>query len=352
MSTFAPVYRPPQLPRHKIWSKQQHRRDGKKRKRDDDGSAEEELDPALPPPDSFIHPVNKTDPFHIAGHAREYALPPPPFPHAPVQSAKPPTKSIDKELAGLNPPLYYPSAIAPQEQATSSRRRHLDNLTTILHTCMLKEDWPRARRAWSLLIRTEIGGRGIDVRRNGRWGIGAELLMRRKADEPRKLQASLETLEDADAPLHNEPAKLFSDEGFELAREYYERLVIQYPYTRGSMHTLNATAIYPALFTVWIYQVQDESKRARSEISDFADPGAEHDASANDEGADVDQRARLRRIRAKELDQARAIENRIHELCLSPPYDSHAELRCLRDMLGKWIGDLQKKVVTLDSPFD
>lgn len=330
MPTFAPPYHPSK--HHQSLLSRQHKARSRKRKRDDEDSSDDE---AVTPPQasaspeptprtaaSSFHPVNKTDPFYIAGHPRELPLPPPPFPHAAIKDAGPLGLSIDEELASLKPPLYLPTKPV-EDQSTSLRLRHLDNMTAILHRCMLRGDWDRAHRAWSLLIRTEVNGRGVDVRRHGRWGIGAELLMRRGAGQGHSEQPRVDHVDQ------------FTDDGFRLARSYYERLILQYPHTQHTQHHLNATAIYPALFNMWIYSAQDAAKRARKALS--TQRSASEDSSSTSSSA---HRQQLRQILNHELEDATSIATRMDELILGPPYDTDTTLLQLRGMLALWLADL------------
>ena len=353
MPIFAPVYY--QTKNQLSYLARQQRQESKKRKREQDSSDDEdaasevspEPDRSRPLPSTAFHPVNRTDPYHIAGHSREDPLPLPPFPHAAVKEPRKPRKPIDEELAALNPPLYVPPATA-EDKSTSLKRRHLDNITTILHRCMLKGDWARASRAWSLLLRTEISGRGIDVRRNGRWGIGAEILMRVGAqqhgrDGEDKVTGDVEDTSSraSDKPAQNNAELQFSERGFKLAREYYERLILQYPHTPYTQHSLNAMAIYPALFNIWIYDVQDRSQRARKRIdSSYSEPAGSGDDSMQSEDSNPDKNSITRQLRAQELEEVLPIANRMDELLLSPPYDTSSSLLQLRGMVAMWISDL------------
>lgn len=346
MSIFAPPYRPSE--RRQTFLTRQQNADSKKRKRGQDSDGEDEDDLSADPDSTprkataVFHPINKTDPYHVAGYSREHDLPPPPFPHAAIKDTHQPSKlSIEEELASLNPPLYVPAA-KREDQSSGLKRRHADNLTTILHRCMLKGDWKRAERAWSLLIRTEIAGRGIDVRRNGRWGIGAELLMRRGAAQDRDARRGSIDDDDAstfrnDVDAVEDELPQFTDQGFQLAREYYERMILQYPHTPQTMHSLNATAIYPALFNIWIYEVQDRSRRARQHRSSSSDDGSNESKS---EGHDRD----FREIRIQELKEATRITERMDELLLSPPYDTSTSILRLRGMVALWVSDLHSEV--------
>jgi hypothetical protein len=352
MPIFAPVYY--QTENQLSYLARQQRLESKKRKREEDSSDDEganlqvsvDSDPSRPLPSTAFHPVNKTDPYHIAGHSREESLPSPPFPHAAVKERSKPRKPIDEELAALKPTLYIPPANA-EDKSTSLKRRHLDNITTILHRCMLKGDWVRASRAWSLLLRTEVAGRGIDVRRNGRWGIGAEILMRVATQHGRDADDMIpEDIQDASSrvPGHsarNDAQMQFSEQGFKLAREYYERLILQYPHTPYTQHSLNAMAIYPALFNIWIYEVQDRSKQARKRIdSSDSEQTRSSDGSMHSEDSNTDKSRLILPVRAQELDEALPIANRMDELLLSPPYDTSSTLLQLRGMVAMWISDL------------
>ena len=335
MRTFAPPYHPEK--HQQSFLSRQQKAQSRKRKRGQDSSDDEPATPikASPEPEptprtasSAFHPVNRTDPFYIAGHPRELPLPLPPFPHAAPKQPSQPRIPIEEELAALNPPLYVPVKEV-EDKSTSLRRRHLDNVTAILHKCMLKGDWDRAHRAWGLLIRTEISGRGIDIRRHGRWSIGAELLMRRGArpnlsQHPNELhESSIEN----DSP--------FTDEGFKLARSYYERLILQYPHTQHTHHTLNASAIYPALFNIWIYSVQDRSKRAKHTLETQRRGSVESASSTGSLRKET-----RKHIRDRELEDATAIATRMDELILSPPYDTDTTLLHMRAMVALWLADL------------
>jgi hypothetical protein len=55
-------------------------------------------------------------------------------------------------MAGPNTPLAPPYT----HQPTSVRRAYIQNLTDLLHVCLLRRDTVRARRAWSILVRIYI----------------------------------------------------------------------------------------------------------------------------------------------------------------------------------------------------
>jgi hypothetical protein len=354
MSTFAPVYRPTKG--QQAFLTREQKLEARKRKRDEESdasSAEQSSDSDDAKPYSVVasaSTVNKTDPYHVAGLSREHPLPKYPFPHAPVKSSDVPRRSSQEVLAALNPPLYVPK-IEVDNQSTSLKRRHLDNLTVILHRCMLAGDWERASRAWGLLARTEIGGLGIDVRQHGRWGIGAEILMRREKGKvsdspPEARRASAEdmsSLPDAmDDTTADRSAHRLADEGFKLAREYYERLILQYPHTPHAQHTVNSKVFYPALFNIWVYEVQaryqhlrDEAARARR--SSFQ-------STSSDNGDDHASPPGSRDLTNCEIADATPIAERLDELLLNPPYDKSEPLLRLRGMIGLWLSDLYRSL--------
>jgi len=354
MSTFAPVYRPTKG--QQTFLAREHKREARKRKREEESesSAAEQSssdsDDAKPYSVVASAPsVNKTDPYHVAGLSREHPLPRYPFPHAPVKSADVPRRSSQEELAAVNPPLYIPK-VEVDDQSTSLKRRHLDNITVILHRCMLKGDWERASRAWGLLARTEIGGLGIDVRQHGRWGIGAEILMRREKEKvPQMSTAARRASEDDTSFVQDEPtdtptnqsAHQFADEGFKLAREYYERLVLQYPHTPHTQHTVNAKVFYPALFNIWVYEVQARYQHLRHQASRARRSSSQSIASDN---ADEHAGTASRDLASREIADATPIAERLDELLLSPPYDISEPLLRLRGMMGLWLSDLYRSL--------
>lgn len=361
MPTFAPAYRPTKA--QQAFLTHEQKREAKKRKREDENDDDDQSDASASaqssesdsaePYVSASAPsiVKKTDPYHVAGLSREQPLPRYPFPHAPVKPSDAPQKSQHEELAALNPPLYVPKPES-EDRATSLKRKHLGNVTAILHRCMLNGDWERASRAWGLLVRTEINGLGIDVRQHGRWGIGAEILIRREqakvsqvptASNRRDSNNDASLVQDDESDISTTPK--FSDEGFKLAREYYERLVLQYPYTPHTQHTVNAKVFYPALFNIWVYEVQARYKHLRAESSKARRSSSYSIASDNDSELNGSQQAHVSRdLLAREIGDATAIADRLDQLLLSPPYDISEPLLKIRGMTGLWLSDMYKSL--------
>ncbi|KAI9821241.1 MAG: hypothetical protein M1827_003976 [Pycnora praestabilis] len=307
--------------------------------------------------------------YRVAGLAFDEALPSGHFPHAPLKSTADPSPylkerrqpDIQKELANLNPSLYTPKIFENGSSGHNLRQRHLAVVTTIMHRCLLDGDFIRAGRAWGMILRAEVGGKGTDVRAEGRWGIGAEILLRR--DVQVKRQTASDNLDD-DTSSHGEMEGVeskaeswFSQHGFTKAKEYYERLILQYPYRRYHPYATDSLDFFPAMFGLWIYAVQEEGRSAKPDIGDDTDLSLEdsnsedniHSNAGEERLSSPVQRAKRQfraykqreNIRQTQLQQAEEISIRLTELLLSPPYSDSHQLWNLRAMLALWIGDLR-----------
>jgi len=260
------------------------------------------------------------------------------------------------------------------------RNQHLSVLTTILHRCLGEGDIQRASRAWAMLLRTQISGRGIDIRSNGYWQIGAALLMR-SLDKKKKYSYDDEASDDAE-PVQEEEEdsgverRWGSREGLELAKSYYERLILEYPYNRQFQRSVSALDFWPAMVGCEIYGVQIEQKEGLRKIEKQEEKDDEDDGSG-DESLDSDEveeedseedmftinqrrKEKVRRRRAEkrwtERDTVRQsalaasgkIAAKLDEIMTTPPYsDSHNMLR-LRGMLALYIGDLSVPAMPLE----
>ncbi|OAL03358.1 hypothetical protein IQ06DRAFT_314239 [Phaeosphaeriaceae sp. SRC1lsM3a] len=271
----------------------------KKRRRhaeaSDSSSSESEAD---------VVPGNETD------------IPPSPFPHAPARPVKQQLtgRKLHEEIAKPPSRLYAVDAltksasIQQKNEATTLRKTHLNVLSTVMHRCLLEGDYERAGRAWGMLLRTRVtGGHYVDPRNHGRWGVGAEILLRR---EP---QTASNHVGSTSIDQHTFTQSTFSPAGFELAREYYERLIVQHPYRKLAPHTVDERTFYPAMFSLWIFEVCEKSNDLR----------AEEEA-----------------IEVEELASATEIAERLDQLVASPPFDKQASLLHLRGHIGLWRGAL------------
>ncbi|KAJ6025004.1 hypothetical protein N7540_005801 [Penicillium herquei] len=286
--------------------------------------------PAYNPPLTLT--PNEAHQYRIAGLTPDQPLPRgKKFPHKPPLEKQRSKKKLPvpvlKDLAHLKDPLYLPQATA--YHADDLHLKHLTLLTTMMHRCLLNGDFTRAGRAWGLLLREEFRWFPLDMRYSGRWGIGAEVLMRGRLEQNSTREGHI--------PLP------FSKEGFEKAKEYYERLILRHPYTKSAPRAISAWHFYPAMFGLWIYVAQEESKVGRKNIiRNYEDSDQESD----EEDAEFEQRQSnhkrvlIATIRGRELQQAQQIAIRMDSLLASPPYSDSAELLEMRGMISLWIGDL------------
>jgi len=162
-------------------------------------------------------------------------------------------------------------------------------------------------------------------------------------------ESKREALEDdalSPAPEKGADMPAFSLEGFKLARDYYERLILQYPHTARTARRFNATVVYPALFSIWIYEVQERSTRSKQALRSR---NARHVSEDEDDGGSTDSADTItshgmKQILTDELAQALPIAKRMDELLSDPPYDSDAELLRLRGMVGRWLAHLHDQL--------
>jgi len=234
------------------------------------------------------------------------------FPHAPLKTGE--TKSASHK-----------------RNAKTVRRRHTAVLTTMLHKCMLDGDYIRAGRAFSMLLRLEMGGLKIDVRKDGLWGVGAEILLRRETT----------IIEDVTTK-----STWFSQEGFRAARAYYDRLILQYPHRKTHPHLVSSIHFNVAMFGVWIFQIQD---RSRSLLYALENGSSTDDiltilGTSSSEDDDLTAPDVYQLVKESELEQARAIQNHIEHVTLNPPFDKDPQHHKLQGMISLWIVDLLRAI--------
>jgi hypothetical protein len=346
MHFFAAPLHPGQQTTHSLRVSQYKR--PKKRKRDEDTDDEEDApisfsQEAEGPAPTSNTPTPASSGFSLAAPdvsqrrvagllpGDEIEIPPMPFPHAPTRSSRDnfTYTNMQSELASLDPPLFALTATSrsgPVDRPTAKpalRQTHLGILTTLLHHCLLKGDYHRAGRAWGMILRTQVAGKPLDLRSHDRWGIGAELLFQRSAVHSTNGNSS------------GNEIHMFTPEGFEQARYYYERLIVQYPYRKQHPNSIDEATFYPAMFSFWVYEVCEKNKRARRRI------GCENqDRQSVESTLDVEVSEQEEEVRNEELRQATEICERLDKLITSPPFDKRADLLQLRGMLGLWKADL------------
>ena len=296
-----------------------------------------------------------------SGHIPSYAFPDFPFPHAPT----------------LHDGLHLRHVRRNKHRATSKntsvplhtlRERHLNVLNSIMHQCLLKGDYDRAGRAWALLLRAELSGISYDIRPQGRWGIGAEILLRKTGVGIYNFQSSGTSSRESAVP-YQECQNIDLDRIIDV-RSYFERLILQYPARKYESESVSSATFYPTKFGFWVYEVQARRKNAltahwrRRCLNDGLDQASyspespsshakflsNSSACSNDEigspfayhteeGFDISE-YQIASIYRAELRSAKDIAARLDEVISSPPHDKHVNLLHLRGMVDLWIGQL------------
>ena len=280
------------------------------------------------------------------------------FPHQSQTSSRSKVKEeIAHELTTLKPALS--SAKGPNYDIQTGlagdpglRQRHLAAMTTTLQRCLLEGDYIRAGRAWGLLLRSEHSGHTMDLRSNNRWGIGAEILLRRDVELARKRKdGQMSNLHEM-AMLDQARSCWFSVDGFEKAKNYYERLVLQYPYRRAAPNAVGPLDFYCAMFGLWIYAVNEQHSAELRTVRKPANRSQHHerrvdketDSEGESDASDIEIDLRYsqerERVRKSTLQRAQEIASRLAELLISPPYTNSDMFKTLREMIDRWIRDL------------
>jgi hypothetical protein len=269
----------------------------RKRQRDDDQDEEEQGENSSHDEDLVDRPID--------------------FPHAPLPSRDANGKPIKKPRVG--------------GKRRNIKRQHVEVLNTILYKCMLDGDYIRAGKAFGMLIRLELVGLKPDLRKNGLWGVGAEILLRRDASA---------TLNDGNT------ASWFSQAGFQSAKAYYDRLILQYPWRSNHPSMVSGLHFNLAMFGVRIFQIQDRSQsmsaalESGTSVEDITleleiDPVTDEEHDEPD-GYTV--------IKTWELEQARSILDLMRGMANKPPFDKDNQLLALSGMVSLWVADLAKSL--------
>lgn len=279
---------------------------------------------------SLVLTPNESHQYRIAGLPFDHELPGGHFPHGPDKDARSTRQNIPSRLLQDLPTPIYPPRSAAQQGGL--RLQHLAVLMAVLHRCLLEGDFIRAGRAWGLILREEFRGHPVDVRCEERWGIGAEILLRQG-------QQNAVPNNDDRTPLP------FTRKGFAEAKEYYEKLILNHPFSKTVPHSISSLHFYPAMFGLWVYVTQEESTIAQRDLmlgDSESDDGLSEDGSSadNDDWRESRRHKLTARLRVHELEQAQQIATRMDSILASPPLSDSAELLELRGMVSLWIGDL------------
>ncbi|KAL8692804.1 MAG: hypothetical protein Q9218_002246 [Villophora microphyllina] len=315
-----------------------------KRKRATNAFENSSLDPsdsldAVSPATVFLG-RDSNEQYRTAGQSSGSPLHPYPFPHAPPK-AHTAAKSNTRSSKFISDPTSADLSTEPSESdndelqtvaasrsstKTGLRQQHYTVLTSLLHRCLLERDYARASRAWGMLLRLETHGHPLDIRTHDRWGVGAELLLHGKGAHDGQL-----TLKNLD-----------------IAKDYYERLILQYPYRKTAPDATSSLKFYPVMFGIWIYSIQLRYKLATqtapsSSINRHStgSPGDnDSDSETSRSGTTTSESDEKSWARQTTFQQAREVVERLNELLISPPFSDHSGLWRIQGMLFMWISQL------------
>ncbi|KAB8349763.1 hypothetical protein FH972_023777 [Carpinus fangiana] len=241
---------------------------------------------------------------------------PPDFPTTPLKHAF--------DLPGL-----HEHSARPHHRQRNLKHQHFAAINAVLHKCLLDGDYDRASKAFGMLLRMKVDGKRVDLRKKALWGVGAEILLH-IGDSADASEAHAAT-----------PARIFrqgfTHQGFVAAKAFFERLILQYPHRKMRPADVNELTFYPAMFGIWILQIQSRYSRPDPQPET---EGSEDSDGNQDETMDEDQTASSN---AAQLKDAREVAERIEGLVQFPPFDRHVPtLRLHADVLT-WLADLTRQ---------
>ncbi|KAI4180484.1 MAG: hypothetical protein LQ346_006983 [Caloplaca aetnensis] len=251
--------------------------------------------------------------------------------------------SSDEAASAKDSELKVPTT-SRKTLAAGLRQQHYSVLTSLLHRCILEKDYRRAGRAWGMLLRTEVNGHPPDIRAHERWGIGAEILLHGPIS-PAVTEATQSSIQGDSIPRHVTPAIL---EGLAKAKDYYERLILQFPYQKTTPDATSSLTFYPVMFGIWIYSIQLRYRTAIQEAAQNQKSGDGEDSSDEANSDDKSSAPGVAKyqsdpevaLRETTVHDANEIAERLSELLISPPYSDHAGLWKIKGMLLLWVSHL------------
>ncbi|KAJ9162295.1 hypothetical protein NKR19_g1441 [Coniochaeta hoffmannii] len=344
MSSSTPQHAAARKPRHKRKRSASRHRDG--------------LPPGTINPHS--HPPDLLKQFRVAGLPETELLPSvPDFPHRPLprgylrrrqQPGEPEGEGEDDEGGGEESGREPATTGGETDGETDAevgkrkaaerrlrgvgrerreRERNIGVLVGILRRCVAEGDMVRAKRAFGLLVRAKIDGRGVDLRSEGFWGLGAEILMR-DGETPG---------EGGDDDRGGRKRRWGSVQNMVLVRRFFEDLIQLHPYNRLHPDAISALDFYPVLFSCEMYNVHVELEMALGRV----DEENEKDSEMQDDDSTRERRLKAAKDELREgaLEVMRGVAGRMDELMMTLPYSKSLEMLRLRGMIALFMGDLE-----------
>lgn len=341
--------------------------------------------------------------LHVAGLTDNDLLPStyiPQFPHRPINSSHDPQSEEtleegdsddsqidddgddDERASTTDASISTSIAQAKAKRAKAMRdaqNQQLGVVTNIILSALLKGDIARAKRAFGLLRRSEVRGKPVDLRRNGLWSLGAEILMRDGEDAQQQQQQQQPQEQEGEMPRRQQEQqqrRWGAAANMPQLRAYLEGLIRQYPYNRLHPRSISDIDFYPILFGCEFYNTWVEHRLAVERVEQDSEAWSDYDSDDiipveaytddyleneynNHNNSDEfhapphhhhhqqDLTGRERRLRqAKAEAGLRAQEtmldvaNRMDALMENAPYKTNVEMLRLRGMVALYVGDL------------
>ncbi|EGX43676.1 hypothetical protein AOL_s00215g412 [Orbilia oligospora ATCC 24927] len=195
----------------------------------------------------------------------------------------------------------------PPTQPTSLQAKHLSNINTLLHLCILRRDWGRAKRAFRLLLLSDSETDVKNLRLKTIWKLGVEILSW-EYQRPVDVDSQHET--DGSGDTNS------SKRSYAKAVEYMDRLVIMYPHYKHYVvgKGVNATTILPILMHFEILALHEKLSTA---------------LKSGESGVVLDV-----------ISGIEALVERLKTLQETPPWVDMGDLWRLRGQLYTWAADL------------
>lgn len=334
-----------------------------------------------PLPDDTINPLSHSEgtikQLRTAGLTADDLLPSnyiPDFPHRAIRPShqQDPSDGGDGDGSGSDETKAEGAKKARQRrQFRAAQDEHLGFLTDVILMALEEGDIPRAKWAFSLIRRSEVRGRPVDLRKNALWSLGAEIVMREGEERSRRvLPGEDRIVEDGNGAAaadrrRRRQKRWGSTANMPRLRAYLESLVRQYPYNRLHPESISDLDFHPVLFGCEFYDAWAEHRLALERLAeeseswsdgdlpemdmpDYMDDDNDHthgDGGSYREETHLSGRERrLRQAKAdlglRALSTMRDVAARMDSLMENAPYSRSAELLRLRGMVALYIGDL------------
>lgn len=284
--------------------------------------------------DNIINPLSHNEAtikqLQVAGLTENDLLPStyiPGFPHRPLRPSHGPQQADNDEQRDRRKQLAAQRGRDAQEQ-------HLGVLVAVILRSLDQGDLARAKRAFSLLGRTQVRSKPVDLRRQGLWTLGAEIIMR-----------------DGEADAHPQTGRWGSAANMPQLRAYLECLIRQYPYNRLHPTAISDLDFYPVLFGCEVYNAWVEHKEAlqrlEADAETWSDDGVKFEPSDDEDDEELHLPSRERHLhdekvllKTQALATMRGLAARMDTLMENAPYNRSVEMLRLRGMVALYIGDL------------